>query len=197
MRLGSTRFAAVLLVAALSSGCGYAFVSAGALPSDVETVRVQAAPSDGGDPLLTDALVRELRQVLRWRGRLRPVGEGERSDATLIVHLTIDRTRAIAFDEFDDVLDYQRTLAVDAELSRSSGAILWRQARIAASRGQAAVPGAVVTSSSAFQGDEALDPAALGRFDNVQLGEERRAAARDRVVRDLAETIYSRMTEGL
>lgn len=197
MKIRVPWFFDLAVVAALLSGCGYSFVSAGALPSDVKTVRVQAAPSEGGDPLLADALVRELRQVLRWRDRLRPVGDGERADATLIVHLTIDRTRAIAFDEFDDVLDYQRTLAVDVELSRSSGAVLWKQARIAASRGQAAVPGAVVTSSSAFQSDEALSPAALGSFDNVQLGEERRAAARDRVVRDLAETIYSRMTEGL
>ncbi len=178
-------------------GCGYAFVNAGALPTDVKTIRVKVIPSDDGDPVLADALGRELRQALRWRGRLRPVGEGEGSDATLVVQMTADRTRAIAFDEFDDVLDYQITLAVDAELSRGNGTVLWRQTKIAASRGQAAVPGAVVTSSSGFQSDETLSPGALGRFDNVQLGEERRATARDKAVRDLAETICSRMAEGL
>jgi len=188
-----------LLFLAVASlwGCGYTFVDASALPADVKTIRVQAARSDDGDPLLADSLVRELRQILRWRGRFRPVGEGERADATLVVHLTADRTRAVAFDRYDDVLDYQVTMAVDAELSRGSGAVLWKQAKIAASRGHAAVPGAVVTSSSAFQGEEALDAGALNRFDNVQLGEERRVTARDRAVRDLAETIYSRMTEGL
>lgn len=184
------------LVSLLSCGCGYTFVTAGALPDDVKTVRVKAEPTSG-DPLLADALVRELRQILRWRGRLRPVPEGERCDAVLLVRVIADRTRPVAFDQFDDVLDYQITLAVDAELSRTSGGVLWKQERISATRGQAAVPGAVVTSSSAFQGEETVDPRAFERFDDVQLGEERRATARDKAVRDLAETIYSRMTEGL
>ena len=89
------------------------------------------------------------------------------------------------------------SLAVDAELSRPGGEKLWSAGRIAATRGHAAVPGAVVTSSAAFQGQEMLDEDALARFNNVQLGEERRAEARERAIRDLAEAIYSRMTEGL
>ncbi len=36
----------------------------------------------------------------------------------------------------------------------------------------------------------------LDEFDGVQLGEERRAVARERLVSDLAVAIYSRMTEG-
>lgn len=187
----------LLLVLASLWGCGYAFVDSGVVPADVRTIRVRALAGDRGDPFLADALARELRRILRWRGRLRPVGEGEDADATLVVRLTDERTRAIAFDEFDDVLDYQVTLAVDAELSRTGGVVLWKRSRIAATRGHAAVPGAVVTSSSGFQGDETLDAAALGRFDDVQLGEERQGAARDRALQDLAETIYARMTEGL
>jgi len=193
MRVVRTLVFAVMAFAAC--GCGYTFVTAGAVPSDVKTVRVKAEATSG-DPLLADALVRELRQILRWRGRLRPVGEDEHADAVLVVRVTADRTRPVAFDQFDDVLDYQVTLAVDAQLSRSSGAALWKQEKISATRGQAAVPGAVVTSSSAFQGEETVDARAFENFDDVQLGEERRAAGRDKAVRDLAETIYSRMTEG-
>ncbi|HYC55726.1 MAG TPA: LPS assembly lipoprotein LptE, partial [Candidatus Binatia bacterium] len=169
----------------------------GNLPDDVANIRVAHVEVGDGDPLLADALARELRRVLRWRGRFRPVDANGAADAVLTVRVTTDRTRAVAFDEFDDVLDYQSTLAVDAELSRPGGESLWKGARIAATRGHAAVPGAVVTSSAAFQGQETLDEQALERFHNVQLGEERRAEARERAIRDLAEAIYSRMTEGL
>ncbi|HYC01340.1 MAG TPA: LPS assembly lipoprotein LptE [Candidatus Limnocylindrales bacterium] len=188
---------AVLAVALVCSGCGYTFVRGGNLPADVSSIRVARVEVGDGDPLLADALTRELRRVLRWRGRFRPVDESAPADAVLAVRVTTDRTRAVAFNEFDDVLDYQSTLSVDAELSRPGGEKLWSGSRIAATRGHAAVPGAVVTSSAAFQGQETLDEEALERFNNVQLGEERRAEARERAVRDLAEAIYSRMTEGL
>jgi hypothetical protein len=176
-------------------GCGYGLVRQDTLPADVKTVRVRVDGSDRIDPLLEDALARELRRVLRWAGRFRPVDSG--ADAELVVRITTDRTRAVAFDEFDDVLDYQRTIAVDAELSRSNDAVLWSATKIAATRGQAAVEGAVVTSSSAFQGSDTTREEALARFSTEQIGEERKAAAREAAMRDLAETVYARMTEGL
>lgn len=110
--------------------------------------------------------------------------------------MTDQRTRAVAIDAFDDVLDYASTVAVDAILVDREGEVLWSEERIAASRGHAAVPGAVVTTSAAFQVEERLEVGALEQFDNVQLGEERRAAALERIAKDLAEAIYASMTEG-
>jgi outer membrane lipopolysaccharide assembly protein LptE/RlpB len=188
--------AAVVLGSALSSGCGYSLVRSDTVPGDVRTIHVRIEAPERTDPLLADALSREVRRVLRWGGRFRPVVDGH-ADAELVLKITTDRTRAVAFDEFDEVLDYQATVAVDAELRRSPGTVLWSAQRIAATRGQAAVEGAVVTSSSSFQGGETVRREDLGRFDTVQLGEERKAAARDAVMRDLAETVYARMTEGL
>lgn len=185
-------FAAMTLA---TSGCGYALVKSDAVPRDVHTVHVRVVAPERTDPLLTDSLAREVRRVLRWGGRLRPV-EGA-ADAELVLKITTDRIRAVAFDQFDEVLDYQVTVSVDAELRRGEGTVLWSAERLAATRGQAAVEGAVVTSSSAFQGGETVSRDALANFDTVQLGEERKAAARDAVMRDLAETVYARMTEGL
>ena len=185
-----------VLVAALATGCGYSLVRSDAIPREVRTIHVRVEAPERSDPLMADALARELRRVLRWGGRFRPV-DGAPADAELVLKITTDRTRAVSFDEFDEVLDYQATVAVDAELRRDGTGLLWSAERIAATRGQAAVEGAVVTSSSAFQGRETTERGALGRFDTVQLGEERKASARDAVMRDLAETIYARMTEGL
>ncbi|MFN2426902.1 MAG: LPS assembly lipoprotein LptE [Candidatus Binatia bacterium] len=188
--------AGLFALASVSAGCGYTLVGSDAVPRDIRTIRVRVVAPERVDPLLADALARELRRVLRWGGRFRPV-EDEGADAELSLRITTDRTRAVAFDEFDRVLDYQRTIAVDAELKRVGDQVLWSADRIAATRGQAAVEGGVVTSSSAFQGGDTTRVDALGAFDTVQLGEERKAAAREAAMRDLAETVYSRMTEGL
>lgn len=186
----------ILFLAALGQGCGYTLVKADAVPEDVRTITVKVELPERSDPLMGDALAREVRRVIRWGGRFRPVESGS-ADAELVLRVTNDRQRAVAFDEFDEVLDYQRTISVDAELKRGEGTLLWSGARIAATRGQAAVEGAVVTSSASFQGGDTSRRADLGRFDTVQLGEERKAAAREAVLRDLAEAVYSRMTEGL
>lgn len=188
--------ASVLVCAQLSAGCGYTLVRADAVPRDIRTVHVVVRFPQRSDPLLADALAREIRRVMRWGGRLRPVETGS-ADAELVLTITTDRIRAVAFDEFDNVLDYQVTIAVDAELRRDGDAVLWSAERIAATRGQAAVTGAVVTSSSAFQGGDVVARQALSDFDTEQLGEERKGAAREAVMRDLAETVYARMTEGL
>lgn len=189
-----------LLVAALlasaSIGCGYTLVGTDSDLRDIRTIRVKVEASERIDPLLADSLGRELRRVIRWGGRFRPVNDGG-ADAELLLKITTDRMRAVAFDEFDEVLDYQRTIAVDARLQKAGADVLWSADRIAATRGQAAVVGAVVTSSSAFQGGDTTRADALSKFDTVQLGEERKTAAREAAMRDLAETVYGRMTEGL
>jgi outer membrane lipopolysaccharide assembly protein LptE/RlpB len=187
--------AAVVVALTVVTGCGYSLVRSDALPADVKTIRVRVEGPERSDPVLSDALARELRRVIRWAGRFRPV-DGS-ADAELFVRITTDRTRAVAFDEFDEVLDYQRTIAVDAELARGDDSVLWSATRIAATRGQAAVEGAVVTSSSAFQGSDSTRVEALAAFHTEQIGEERKAAAREAAMRDLAETVYARMTEGL
>ena len=185
----------LLVTAALAGGCGYSLVQSVAVPSDVHTISVRVAAPERSDPLMADSLAREIRRVLRWNGRFRPVEKGP-ADAELVLSITTDRIRAVAFDEFDQVLDYQATVAVNAELRRGNDAVLWSADRIAATRGQAAVEGAVVTSSSSFQGGDIVSTQALSQYDGVQIGEERKAAAREAVMRDLAETVYARMTEG-
>lgn len=188
--------ALAMTAAMLAAGCGYTLVRADAVPADVRTIAVKVELPERSDPLLGDALAREMRRVIRWAGRYRPVETGS-ADAVLVLKVTNDRLRAVAFDEYDEVLNYQRTVSVDAELKRGEGTLLWTGGRIAATRGQAAVEGAVVTSSSSFQGGDTSNRNDLARFDTVQLGEERKTAALEMVLRDLTEAVYARMTEGL
>jgi hypothetical protein len=182
--------------ALMASSCGYSLVAGSQLPDDVKVVRIARVDAGALDPQFADMLARELRAEFRRRGMLTPAAEGQAADAVLHVSLTHDRVRALAFDEFDDVLDYASTVAVDASLMSDGGSLLWSAEKMAASRGHAAVAGAVVRSSAAFQTGERLDSDALDQFEGVQLGEERRLVARERIARDLAATIYVSMTEG-
>lgn len=183
-------------LALLSAGCGYSLVGAGSLPAHVKIVEVARIESRDLDPVFADTLGRELRRELREGGLVQPAAAGKSGDAVLRVTMTDERVRALSIDAFDDVLDYSSTVAVDAALVGRDGTLLWSAERVAASRGHAAVPGAVVASSAAFQIEERLEVEALESFDNVQLGEERKAVARERLARDLAKAIYVSMTEG-
>jgi len=185
----------VLMCVLLLSACGYSLVGFGNLPGGVKTLAISRIEAGPLDPLFADALTRELRHTLRRQGGLKLAAEGDDYDALLSVELTNDRDRAVAFDEFNDVLDYTATAAANAKLSLRNGKVSWSRERIAASRGHAAVAGAVVSSSASFQVREHLATGALTQFNNVQLGEERRALARQSLAEDLAQAIFSAMTE--
>jgi len=195
--LGSTVAAACLGLGAWLVGCGYTLTGAGTgVPQEIRTVHVKGSFEGDADPATADALTRALREQIRREGRFRLAPEAAGADAVLDVALVASSTLPVAFDRFDDVLDYETTIRVNAKLEQSDGTVLWRHDRISATRSHAAVPGAVVTSSSEFQSSERLPIATLDQFDLVQLGEERKGRARDRLVDDLAQAVLELMMEG-
>jgi hypothetical protein len=188
-----------LLAAALLAvqACGYAPMSTlGVVPASVERLYIDIEEGAQGDPELADTLERALRRVVRRDARFRLAADPTDSDAVLHVQLDSTFTRPVAFDEFDDPLDYETTISVVARLERRDGNLLWSASDFGATRAHAAVAGAVVTSSSAFVSEERLRPEDLAAFDTVQLGEQRLVHARDALADDLAATIYLRMMEG-
>ncbi len=193
-RLAASLFA--LFLVTTSSGCGYTLVRPGsAMPAGVRSLFVEVVGAARKDPESVDALARELRRIVRRDGRYRVRGDATSADAVLRVELGDARIEPVAFDEFDEVLDYEMTVRVRASLEDSHGKRLWSANDLGATRAHAAVPGAIVTSSSAFQASERLTASDLAVLDTVQLGEVRRQHALDALTRDLAQTIYARMTE--
>lgn len=181
----------------LVTGCGYGFVQSGAyLPDDVRSVFVLQIDDRSTDPELSEALERELRGLLRRSGRFALAANAAAADATLSIEIVGSVTRPVAFDDLDEVLDYETTMRVDAVLESRRGEMLWQGKGIGATRAHAAVAGAVITSSSAFQSSERLTDADLAAMDTVQLGEQRTHHARVRLVGDLASNIFSLMAEG-
>ena len=187
----------LIAAAAFLSGCGYALIdSAPAVPAEFRKLYVLTGGERKADPVIVDALARELRRVVRTDGRFSLAERQSEADAILRVEIISSLTRPVAFDEFDDVLDYETTLRIDAALSDGAGELIWQHDRIAASRQHGAVAGAVVTSSSSFQSTERLKPEVLQEFDTVQIGEQRIHHARRSLAEDLARTVYQLMIEG-
>jgi hypothetical protein len=179
------------------AGCGYVPMNTtGVMPAGVDRLYVETDEGVRGDPEFADALERALRRVVRRDARFRLASAPAAADAVLRVDLDSSVTRPVAFDRFDDPLDYETTISVAASLQRRDGSVVWQASDVAATRAHAAVAGAVVTSSSAFVSSERLRPEDLAQLDTVQLGEQRLSHAREALAEDLATTIYVRMMEG-
>ena len=197
MRLRHAATATVLSALTVSS-CGYTLATPGAgLPREVRSLYVAEVGGDLGDPEVRDELARELRRLVRARGYF-DVSEAEAgADAVLRVRFVDFITRPVAFDKFDEVLDYETTMRVDAVLEDRAGGVLWRGKGIESTRSHAAVAGSVVASSSAFQAGERIRLSDLDEMADAQLGESRRRRANASIAGDLADAIYSRIMAGL
>ena len=188
----------IAVVASCATSCGYTLATPGAgLPTDVRSLYVAEVDGDTGDPEVRDALSRELRRVVRARGYFDVSDAATGADAVLRVRFVDFVTRPVAFDKFDEVLDYETTMRVDAVLEDRAGEVLWRGKGIESTRSHAAVAGSVVASSSAFQGGERIRLGDLEELADAQLGESRRRRAHVSIAGDLADAIYSRIMAGL
>lgn len=187
----------VMLVALSLAGCGYTLVGSGdGIPQSVRTIYVAKVDVRQQDLGAGDAIARSLRNEMRKHARFVPVTNASKADAVLEVRLSKDQTRSSGFDEFDEALSYSTVFVAEARLKDGSGRELWSQDRIGLLRNHGAVAGAVVTSSSSFQGEERLDTRDLAVFDGVQVGENRRGAARAKLIAGLAREIYTAMVRG-
>lgn len=188
-----------LLCAFVLAACGYSWVSPAAYIGDgIERVyvdRIEIADG-GGDPVFGDMLRRSLRNEIRRYATVGLASSAATADAVLKVRLLSLATRPVAFDAYDEVLDYETTVVAEASLRESGGRVVWQRDRISSSRGHATVAEAVLGSSAAFQANEALSGEDLESMDSVQLGEQRGEAARRRLADDLAGRIHVYLMEG-
>jgi hypothetical protein len=187
-------FVAACASAILLSACGYTVLRPGAaLPDSVRSVYVAQVVDDEGDPVLADKLRRELRVRFRRQGRLGVVDSPLRADS--IIELTVSgyRSQPVAFNQFDEVLDYDTTLRVGVLMKNRAGDTLMER-DLSVSRGHPAVRDAIVASSAAFVADRKLAAGDLAEFDGVQLGVYTRAAAVDGLVEDLVDAVMSSLS---
>ena len=195
---GCVRLLWVPLGAALFAGaCGYRFVDSNAgLPDDVRTVYVEPFVNRTGDAGLGNGLAVALRRELTRQQRPR-VAEGvEGADAVLSGVIRHYGIRDVAVNRFDEVLQMEARLDVEATLRRrESKEVLWPRQLIRLREVYDTARGAVVPGSSGFLRNT-LNVEDVSRLTDARLAEGSRKAARERLLERFARLIRQRMAEG-
>lgn len=142
----------LLLWVVLLGGCGYVLQGGGtALPLDVRRIYIPVVENNSSQPGLTMVMTEALRDRFERFGAVTVVDSLGAADAVLrskIVEVT--QASRTSSSRSDNVVQYDTTVTVAAELVRVGGQLLWSNPRILVSGASAAAQGGIVTSSSAF-----------------------------------------------
>ncbi len=188
----------VSLSAALAAGaCGYRFVEPGAgLPGDVRTIHVEVFVNRTRSTGLEDGLAQAVRRELARQRRPRVTERPEDADAILSGVIRHYGERDVAVNRFDQVLQVETRLEVEATLRRRrSGEALWTPRLIRLREVYDAARGAVVPGSSGFL-QNTLNLEDVSRLADARLAEDSRAAASKRLLERFGRLIRQRMAEG-
>jgi len=190
-RVGTSLFC-LLLLALLSSGCGYHFAGSGALPQGIQRVSVAEIDNQtletGSEKELQWALEHEFRN----RGGVTVADEGE---GVLNVTMRQLDLRPLSFDSRDQVLEYEVTLLLDVILThRETGQTLWQANNMRVASDYSAVPQVVVTTSPEFQ-QGTLNPEDLPGLTDIQFSETQKHAAMERLFTAAAREVVVRLSD--
>ncbi|MDX2170939.1 MAG: LPS assembly lipoprotein LptE [Deltaproteobacteria bacterium] len=188
---------ALLLLAALLGGCGYAIVGSQTthVPGDIHSVAVgtftNRSRQEGLDKTLAFAVEREFYQ----RGALEireSKGEGEAIISGTIREFKI---RPVSFNQQDEALQYEAKLVLDVVLTRQSdGSVLWKGNNMQSVEDFSVNRQTVVPSSSQFQ-QGTLDFDNLAQLTDIQLAETEKHLAIDRMMRAIARDVHDRILD--
>lgn len=161
----------LLLVIALSLGaCGYHFPGqGGTLPGGVESIHIAMFDNQTREPLLENRLTTEVIAIFSGRSNIRQVAI-EEAEAQLTGRILSYDSRAISFQQGDQISKFRASMVVAVRLQRSANqALLWEG-----------------TVRWQTEYDAAADKM-------LQADDERRA--QDELARRLAEEIFSRLLD--
>ena len=188
----SMRAIIATLAAFLFCSCGYQFQGGGSvLPPDVKNIYVPNVENNTTEAILTQLLTEALRDRFERYGVVTVVEKRGAADAVLNARiLSVKNETKTVTSGTDVVLQYIAVMTVAAELTRTSGGVLWRDVKLKASQSYGATSDVVVTSSADFSGSSlnAADLAQLGDLE-VSRGQEQETFA------DLADTTARKVYE--
>lgn len=122
------RYLAILLLLAVTAGCGYHFPGQGnALPGGGKSVYLPLFVNRTLEPQLENLVSNEVSRSLARNGNLIQVEKKEQAEAQLEGIISSFTNSAIAYDKNDDISEYRARMKVDALLHRiSDGRLLWQ-----------------------------------------------------------------------
>ena len=177
-------------------GCGYQWVGQSSLlPKDAKTVYVEPFINRSRDIGLEKELTTAVRGEFYRRGQLRVVDVSDQADIIVSgVVRSLDTTVA-SVNRYDEVLQYQAVLVLDATLRRREpNEILWRGQTLRLTELQPGSRAAVVTTSSEFR-TGTLNTNDVRNMTDIQLTESEQRGIRDRLMESFAKALHQRIME--
>jgi lipopolysaccharide assembly LptE-like protein len=177
-------------------GCGYQWVGhSSLLPKDAKTVYVEPFINRSRDIGLEKELTTAVRGEFYRRGKLRVVDVLDQADIIVSgVVRSLDTTVA-SVNRYDEVLQYQAVLVLDASLRRREpNEILWRGQTLRLTELQPGSRAAVVTTSSEFR-TGTLNTNDVRNMTDIQLTESEQRSVRDRLMESFAKALHQRIME--
>jgi hypothetical protein len=177
-------------------GCGYQWVGQSSLlPKDARTVYIEPFINRSRDIGMEKELTSALRSEFYRRGQLRVVDASEQADIILSGVVRSLETTVASVNRYDEVLQYQALLVLDATLRRREpNEILWRGQAMRLTELYGGSRAAVVTTSSEFS-TGTLSANNVRNMTDVQLTESERRGVRDRLMERFATEIHQRVIE--
>jgi hypothetical protein len=177
------------------AGCGYGFGAGRTFAPELRTLGVQTLVNETREHGIEKRLALAIEREFSIRGPLKVTNVPGEGDLLLTGTVRDAAERPVAFNRDDEVLIYQTMLVVDLELRRrTTGELVWRGDNLRNVEDYGVVGSVVVTTSSDFR-RSTLDARDLGNFTDIQLAESRRRYALDRLVEDLARSVYEQIME--
>jgi hypothetical protein len=123
------------------------------------------------------------------------VDQPDRADAILSGVVRIFDSRTASVNQYDEVLQYESTLVIDATFRRRDPSeILWRGQAMRLTEIHAGSRAAVVTTSSKFQ-NQTLNTTDVRQLTDIQLTETESRRMREDLIDRFARELHQRLME--
>jgi Lipopolysaccharide-assembly len=185
------------LAAVLAAGCGYHFASEGSgLPPQAKTIFVQRFANHTAVTGINDQLMRYIKDEIDDRKRLEIVDSPSQADLTLSGEVAYSDAQPVAFNTASEPILYANTLTADATLvDNHTHKVVWASRGISGSQQYATVSQSLVTTSPYFL-QQNLRSQDIAQMTNIQVEQTQEGASQDLIMRQLAQNLYTSMSEG-
>jgi len=192
-RLRGLAIAAAILI----SGCGYHFASSGdALPQSAQTIYVARFGNNTRVTGINDEVMRYVKDEIAMHRRLKVVDSPDAADLELSGQVRFAVQTPISFNSVLEPTQYNQSVVIAATLrDLHAKKTIWSTNNVSAAWHTPVVAQQTVTTTPSFL-QQNLRGNDIANMTDIQTAQSETSAARDVMMRMLAQNLYSEMAEG-
>ncbi|MGA2409766.1 MAG: LPS assembly lipoprotein LptE [Candidatus Binataceae bacterium] len=187
----------LLMLAVAASACGYHFEAEGSgLPPQAKTIYVEKFTNHTRVTGINDEFMRYLKDEIDDRKRLQLVDSPSAADLVLSGEIAYSNSLPVSFNSASEPTLYANSVTADATLTDGhSHKVIWATRGVSGTQQFATVSQSLVTTSPYFL-EQNLRSQDIAQMTNIQVQQTQEASANDIVMQQLAQNLYSSMSEG-